>query len=281
MKQKILFYGNCQVGAVARFFRLNLADKFDVQLCTDCGLNTFWNEPGLFAVWSTENREKQKDYIDCVHSKIRESDVFVFQRHDGGRWLMDELKTEHLHDSIALKQKICVPDTRLAVYLLDKVSLKPFVEYVKTKVNSEENIINYLQESDDPELVKILKNEYPFSLDFQAYRKENRHRYEENSKRYENVVNMCDFIEKEFKNKILALSHNHMSECYYVELLSKLFNILNIEEPNISIGSNLEFPGKGVLSIDPMQFNFFKKVFPDLNFGENFKGRKMHAADID
>lgn len=279
MKKKIFFYGNCQVGAIARFFRINLSDKFEVQFCEDCGLDRFWNEPALFAVWSRENREKQKDFINCVHSKVRESDIFIFQRHDGGRWLMDELKTEYLYDSIASKQKICLPDTRLTVYLLDKISLAPYVEYAKTKANSEENIINYLQNSDDPELVKILKNEYPFSLDFQPYRKENRHRYEENLKRYKNTVNMCDFMEKEFQKNLIAVSHNHMAKYYYVELLKKLFDILNITESNIPI-DNLEFPGKGVHSINPMQFNFFKKVFPDLSLGEDFQGRKMHITDI-
>lgn len=279
MKQKILFYGNCQVGAIAKFFRLNLSDKFEVQLCTDCGLKTFWSEPGLFAVWSLENRERQEDFKSCMHSKIRESDIFIFQPHDGGRWLTDELKTEYLYDSVASGKKICIPDTRMMIYLLDKVALKPYVEYAKTKVGSPEEIINYLQMSDDPELEIMLKNEYPFNTNYQRYRNENRHRYEENLKRYDSVINMCDFMEKEFKNKLLAVSHNHVSELYYIELFKKLYNIFDIDESKYPI-QNFYFPGQRVTSIDPRQFNFFTKVFPDLHFEKNFMGRPMNILDL-
>ena len=279
MKQKILFYGNCQVGVIARFFRLNLFDKFDIQICSDCDLETFWNEPGLFAVWSTANRKNQKDYIECVHSKIREADIFVFQPHDGGRWLFNELQTEYLHDFIASGLKICIPDTRFFVYLPDKVSLYPFVEYVKKIVNTPEEIVNYLKSSDDPMLENILKNEYPFNMEFERYRKENRQRYEESLTLYENSINMCDFMEKEFKNKLIAVSHNHMAECYYIEMLKKLYNLLNIDESNYPI-RNIEFPGMGVTYIDPRQFKFFSKIFPNFPFEENFKGRDLTISDV-
>jgi hypothetical protein len=279
MKQKILFYGNCQVGAVARFFRLNLADKFEVQLCTDCGLDTFWAEPALFAVWSKENREKQKDYVDCVLSKTKDSDIFIFQPHYGGTWLLDELKTEYLHDSVALGKKICLPDTRLMIYLLDKVCLKPYVEYAKTKVNTDEEVIDFLQKSDDPKLVEMLQQEYPLSTKYQQYRNENRYRHEENLKLYSDVINMCDYMESEFKNKTLAVSHNHMAKCYYIELLRKLYKLLNVEEENYPI-RNFEFPGQGVSYIDPRQFNFFEKLFHDLAFDENFQGRLLGISDI-
>lgn len=279
MKQKILFYGNCQVGVIARFFRLNLSDKFEVQLCTDCGLELFWNEPGLFAVWSPENREKQEDYKDCMLTKVRDSDIFVFQPHDGGRWLIDELKTEYLNDSVARGQKICLPDTRLVGYLLDSISLKPYTAYANTKVSEREEIISYLQTSHDPELIAMLKNEYPFNTVYTQYRNENRHRYEENLSRYETVINMCDYIEREFKNNLLAVSHNHMSERYYVELIKKLYNLLDINEADYPI-RNFEFPGQGVTSLDPRQFNFFTKVFPNLPFEETFKGRDMTILDI-
>ena len=111
MKKKILFYGNCQVGVLARFFRLNLPDRFDVQLCTDCGLSPFWNEKGLYAVWSKENREAQSEYKQCVQSKIQESDVFIFQDHSGLS-VIDDLKTKYLHDEFASGLKICISDMR-------------------------------------------------------------------------------------------------------------------------------------------------------------------------
>ena len=274
-KKKILFYGNCQLGAVARFFRLNLSDKFDVQLCTDCGLNPFWNEKGLYAVWVKENRENQERCKQCIQTKIQESDVFIFQDHSGLS-VIDELKTKYLHDKFASGLKICVPDTRFFAYPVDPRALAPYVGYVKTKETNSEKIIKYLQESDDPNLSAILLNEYPFNKKYERYRNENTQRFERDLALYNNVIGMGDYMEKEFQNKLLSVSHNHMNECYFIELINRLYNIIGISLTDYPVKS-LQFPGFD--SVDPRQFSFFVKMFPNLNYG-NFKGRKLRTGDV-
>lgn len=275
MKKKILFYGNCQVGVIARFFRLNLSDMFEVQLCTDCGLTPFWNENGLYAVWSKENRETQEEYKRCVQTKIKESDIFIFQDHSG-RSVIDELKTKYLYDEFASGLKICVPDTRFFAYLVDAISLVPYVSYIKTKETNSDKIIKYLQESDDSKLSTILLNEYPFNKKYEMYRNENTQRFEKELSLYNNVIGMGDYMEKEFQNKLLSVSHNHMNECYFIELINRLYSILGISITEYPI-ENLKFPGFD--SIDPRQFNFFIKMFPNLDYG-NFKGRKLRTGDV-
>ena len=275
MKKKILFYGNCQVGVLARFFRLNLSDKFDVQLCTDCGLTPFWNEEGLHAVWSKENRETQEKYKRCVQTKIQESDVFVFQDHSGLS-VIDELKTKYLHDKFASGLKICVPDIRFFAHLVEPSILAPYVGYVKTKETDSDKIIKYLQESDDSKFYDILLNEYPFNKKYEKYRNENTQRFEQELTLYDNVIGMGDYIEKEFQSNLLSISQNHMNECYFIELISRLYAILGISLTDYPI-RNLEFPG--FESIDPRQFNFFVKTFPNLDYG-NFKGRDLKATDL-
>ena len=263
------------MGVVARHFRLNLSDKYDVLLCEDCGLRPFWHEPGLFVVWSPENRETQQANKDCIHSAIREADVFVFQDHSGLS-VIDELKTKYLHDTIATGLKICIPDTRFFAHMTDVRQLNPYIEYVKTKRNSVEEIINYLQTSEDPELVAILKNEYPFNQNYQKFRNENKRRYKEEVDLYDNRIDMCDYIEKEFQKKLLCVSFSHMNECYFVELISRLYKLLDIDSSICPI-ANLEYPGHD--SLDPRQFNFFTKTFPSLDY-VNFEGRNLSVDDI-
>lgn len=275
MKKKILFYGNCQLGVIAKYFRLNLSDKFDVQICADCGLEPFWSEPGLFAVWTPKNRDSQQGYKDCIHSKIQEADIFVFQDH-GGRFVIDALKTKYLHDSVARGLKVCLPDTRFFAHLTDLITLKPYIEYIRSMGKGPEEVIKYLQESEDPRLAEILKNDYPFNKDYHLYRNENRRRYEEEAALYDHRIDMCDYLESECQNKLLCVSHNHMNENYFIELLDRLYRFIGggqLDQPVKSI----QFPGYA--SLDPRQFSFFTKIFPSLDYGE-FKGKELAPEDI-
>jgi len=133
-----------------------------------------------------------------------------------------------------------------------------------------------LKTSEDPELVNILKNEYPFNSVYKLGRNENRQRYEKNLDFYDNVINMCDYIEKEFKNKLLALTCMHPSEFYYVELISRIFKLLEIDIFTHPI-KNLEYFGSH--GLNPRQFNFFTKTFPNLDYG-SAQGRNIITQDI-
>lgn len=274
MKKKILFYGNCQLGVIARFFRLHLSDKFEVQICRDCGLDPFWDE-GLFAVWTPKNRDSQQRYKECLHSKIQGADIFVFQDHSG-RFVIDELKTKYLHDVVAKGLKVCLPDTRFFAHLTDPRILEPYLEYIASKGKGPEETISYLQKSDDPELLVVMQNDYPFNKNYRNYRNENTQRYEEEVKLYDNRLQMCDYIEREFQSRLLSVSHNHMNECFFIEMLNRLFCILGVDTPASPI-KTLEIPG--YKSIDPRQFNFFTKAFPNLDYG-GFAGSLLTAEHL-
>lgn len=274
MRKKILFYGNCQVGVVARHFRTILSDKFDVQICRDCGLVPFWGEPGLFAVWSQENKKRQEEYKDCVRSKIREADIFVFQDHS--RSAIEELRTKSLHDDVARGLKVCLPDTRFFAHLTDAKMLGPYIQYIKEKESDPREIIKYLQESDDPQLVSILKNDYPFNKNHLKYRNENISRRDEEAGLYDHRIDMCDYLEGEFEKKLLSVSHNHMNRCYFIELIYRVYDIIGVERLDYPV-ETLEFPGHD--SLDPRQFRFFSEMFPELDYGR-FKGRRMVVEDV-
>lgn len=276
MKKKILFYGNCQLAVLARFFRKNLSDKFEVAR-TDSILEQFWGEEGLFAVWSLENKDRQHDFKDFVHTKIKDSDIFIFQDHGPGSTI-DELQTKFLHDEVSTGLKICLPNTRLHIHLSDKASLEPYIQYVKTKETNVSKIIKYLQESDDPKLTEILKQDFPFNKTYQRYRNENQSRHEQDIKNYDVVIDMNNYIEEKYKSKILAYTHNHPTEEYFMELIRRLYKYLDVNEADYPIPFDIDCPRNNE-KINPKQFAFFNNTFPNLDISRQNSIRK--EADLE
>lgn len=275
-KCKILFYGNCQMAVVANYFQKYL-DQFDVQKCTDCGLHPFWISNSVFAVWSPENVTRQREYVKTVQEKIRQSDIFVFQDHSGSS-VIDELKTEFLCTNVASKNthQICLPDTRLFVQPTDVTCISKQVAYLKTQHHDTNKIINELQNSSDPVLTDLLKKEFPFSNTFKKFRNENHQRYIDQLKIYSDCINMNDYIEQQYKNKILTYSHNHMAPEYFFGLINKLITKLNvIHEIDIQ---NIAAPDCSN-KLHPGQFRYFTEMFPCMDY-TGVSGKKLEPADI-
>ena len=261
-KQKILFYGNCHICAISNYFEENLP-QYEIVDCSDCGVTPFWSESKAFCVWTPDNHKSQNDVYPCVHEKIAEADVFIFQDHSGLS-VIPELKTKHLHDNVATGLKICLPDTRFFAHLTDLVALNPYIDYVKTIHKEPADIIKYLQESDDPKLIELLKNEFPMNKDFVRYRGENIQRYELERKIYDIRLDMNDWMEQEYRSQIFCAVHSHMNSNYFVELTKRIYDRLGIDINQHPI-KNVKCPGAGEKSIiNPIQFRFFREVFPDI-----------------
>lgn len=275
--KKIIFYGNCQLGAIAKYFRQHLLE-FEVLLSTDCGLETFWHEEGLFAVWTKNNQTKQNEYKKCIHSKIRECDIFIFQDHSG-EGIVQELRTQYLINNIVPSnaQKICMPDVRLFIHMTDARCLKKHIQYAKTKFNDPLEIIDFLQNSSDPHLINLMHEEFPINKKYEKYRNENQQRYERELKIYDTRINMLDFIENEYKNQILSNLHSHVSESYFIELTYRLLREMNVKNHNIK---SMQTPTGGNETLDPKQFKFFRDFFPNID-SKNLKGRKMEKGDLE
>jgi hypothetical protein len=228
-------------------------------------------------VWSPENKEHQHDFKNCIHSKIKESDIFIFQDHSSLN-IIEELQTKFLHDKVATGLKICLPSIRLFVYLTEGHSLRPYIQYVKTKETNVSKIIKYLQESDDPRLTELLKQEFPFNKTYQRHRNETPFRYEKDIEQYDVTIGMNDYIEQEYKNKILAYTHSHPTEEYYIQLIRRLYKYLNLNEDEYLIPNEFDCPRHNE-KINPKQFAFFNNAFPDLDISRQNSIRQ--EADLE
>ena len=102
-KIKLLNYGNCQLCVVSNYLEKYFSNEFDIISCEECNLDCFWNKSKTFCVWKPGyNIENQNNYFECIHEKIAEADVFLFQDHSGAN-THNKLKTKYLQNEIAKK----------------------------------------------------------------------------------------------------------------------------------------------------------------------------------
>jgi hypothetical protein len=272
MKRKIMFYGNCQLGVISQYF-LNdpkLNEIFEVILCDEsCAPMQVWRkDESLFAVWTQENSAIQEEIFNIVNEKLKQADIFVFQSTE--RSCIDQLKTQYLCDHVSKAKNICIPNIRMFIYCSEIISLKPIVDYVRTKVSDPvdaSQIAEYLRNSDDSQLIALLEKEYPMSDTYHPYRNQNTHRSIEDAKNYSYYIGMEDFIRSNYKTKILTVCHNHMARVYYAELLRRLLINLGVQDIKINEEA-IKFPGPNPNNINPFEFKFFREYFPELNESE-------------
>jgi hypothetical protein len=270
MKLKILFYGNCQTGTVSRFFSKNekLKESFEIIKCDEsCAPMNIWRgDKTNFAVWTKENQPIQKEIYKSVHEKLKQADIFIFTSTEITP--ITELKTEYLCENISSGMNICLPNVRLFLYCSDWVSLKPYIEYARTKVKDKNNIneiASFIRDSDDTGLINILERDYPICTDFERYRNENALRAKEDSVKYNNYICMESFVKENYKTTLLAYQHNHPSKKYYIGLISKILNSLSLKDIDIK-EEDIEAAGYGQPMVNSKKFKFFNNYFPNLEF---------------
>lgn len=253
MKKRLLFYGSCHLSVVSQWIEENYSDKFEIVDCRNAGVVPFWrpDRDKNFALWSPTNAPLQQELKENVHKEIRDCDVFVFQPHEFGS-VIPELRTSFLAENVLNGIPVCLPNTRMSVYPIENhTSLRDMVEYVKTNVSNKPNeIIHYLKTKDDPKLVEIINKHVEEQEVGNIRSKES----------IEHSVCMLDYIENNWRTKLLFCTHNHPTILYYQELIKRLFVFLGEE---LSVMSDMVYPGARNF-INPLQFKFFQNSCPDL-----------------
>jgi len=257
--KKILFYGNCQLGALSKHIR-NSLDEYQILNCEDYGLQKFWADEGLFATWSLENRERQDDYYTKIIDAIKKCDIFIFQHHkDLVR--RTELTTQFLLNELNDKSiGICLPSFQYSGYLYST----DMVNYVVKKLYEQgveiNDIIDYLKNEDDNDARNQMIENHNYSLN------KLKQKDKENEQLYKNYISISDFIESNYKTKLMAYDHSHASTHYYNEILLRLADY-DIKIDKI-FDDKSTLPGSSQLC--PYDLKYFNNHFPEL------EDRKKH-----
>lgn len=285
-KPTIFFYGSCHMSVVAKYFADILHDQFNIISCKECGLEPFWgkNTPA-FSPWTPQNsgvnKSKQYTYFSCIHEKLKQTDIFVFQDFSGYS-AIDQLKTEYLCTSILPDHalKICVTNLRFYTDINDIKSLTPWIWYAKEKTNSLDEAVDFLHNSDDPQMIKMFQKEFPYNKQhYEKGRCEQYFRRAREQEKYDIYIDMLDWIEEKFEDQLITYCHNHPVESYFKEMMSRLFVHVDVNINQFPI-EKVEHPSKRNHSINPMQFKFFRTQFPNKDCSTLARERNIRVHDL-
>ena len=254
-KIKLITYGNCQLCVVSNYLEKYFSNEFDIISCEDCNLKTFWCKSKTFCVWQPGyNTENQNKYYECVHKKIAEADVFLFQNHSGNR-TFEYLKTEYLQNEIAKNN-----NTRcIAVHNYQEEYIYPepkwLISYAVSKGITDANKIdNFLRKSNDPYFAEHMK------MSFKKSRINNKKRECSFNSTYDDYISMNDFILENYTKKLLGHSMNHPTEHYFAELVTRILNKFNLKFDKSTICGFDQPKSNG----NPLEYSFFNNMYPDI-----------------
>ena len=268
MKPKILFYGNCQIEALAGLFSVysELKDKFEV-----IDNRNFLGMPGgkicvsNFMLTPGNYDEKQLDTM------VEMADIIVFQ----------SMNTDHLNrpehactDKLLENfqgQLICVPSFWYTGYLQH-----PYREYGDGFFMLEVFYWLYSQGYSDKEAYNILKNEsLPIAKPLHEYYHKAsiegiRDRMNKNLEKYD-CIDIIPWITENYNKQLITHSNRRPALCYIEYLLHDILKRLNCDVDFIDIYKHIYKPLQNDFHYVgpegfflPTEFRWFNELFPDL-----------------
>lgn len=259
---KILFYGNCQLGALSKHIRCE--KKYEILNCNDYGLNKFWLDEGLFAVWTPENLKKQKEIYPRIIKAVKDCDVFIFQHHNNEK--LKGLSTKNLIKELKPRSSyVCVPNLTYAGYLYHKSKIDFLIKflYQNKKIKDPEKIFDLIKNNTFDFTKKEFEKNHDVSISCLNLR-EKKCKYQ-----YKKNISILDFIKKQFDKKFLFYSWNHPSIHLYNEIIKHLDNDgIRIER---QFDSESELPNS--IQVFPEDLLYFNNHFTKM---ENLEIHKNH-----
>lgn len=254
---KLLFYGNCQLGVLSRWFAKCI--KYETISCNDVGLvHQPWSRDDItIAIWHGPNQEliKSPEIVDNIYEAWRQADVVFFQHHEN---------SDHGLDTITLVQQ-------------SPTTTHVLVPNLRYEQNCTINVCKYLQrihpDWTHSEIFDYVTTKPPTS-DIVDMCKRNVNRFYKKwrikdiqlGKIYDHVssvinlsTNVADEIHCLSKTRFVASSRMHPTSAYFEYILEKL-RCISLEPTDESIELN-DIPHG--YSIDPREQLWFRELYPN------------------
>jgi hypothetical protein len=255
-KPKILFYGNCQIGAISKIFDTHpiLKEKFTVLNAGDYNLVNQDPYPAVANfLLNTEGKNDPRN-IEKIFS---DADIVVFQALNNNRVPEYCLTKNIIPDFDGLS--ICIPSFWYGGYFGAPYKfpmLDLFYYFNKLGLSNKEALNSLLNE---PILIteKLFVYYHDFSIEgLKSRSKEQAGNY--------NFIPILDWLQNTYKNRLLCYNHSHPTPVFFNFIVNKILNKIDpsIEDMNLSKFNFVHAGPDGYFL--PTKFRFFNDLFPDL-----------------
>jgi len=256
-KQKILFYGNCQTGAISGIFQSypSLKDKFTVLDAEDYNLIN-QNYPAVANFLLSDEFANGKNDSRDIEKIFSDADIVVFQAINGT--VPEYCLTKNIipnFDGLS----ICIPSFWYGGYFGAPYKF-PMVDifYYLNQLNlSDKEALNVLLNESIPITNELFTYHHDFSL------KGLSDRAEEQSKLY-NYIPIKNWLIATYKNKLLCYNHSHPTPTFFEFIVNEILNRIDSSMEDVNL-ENFDFQHAYANGwFPPTTFKFFNNLFPNL-----------------
>lgn len=257
-KPKILFYGNCQIGAIAKIFDTHprLKDKFTVLHAEDYNLVAqHW--PAVANFLLSDDSSKGKNDPRNIEKIFVDADIVVFQAIDNHNVPEYCLTENIIPDFDGLS--ICIPSFWYAGYFgyPYKFPMLDLFYYFNKLDLSNKEVLNLLLNEPITITEKLHTYYHDYSIDGL------KERSEKQAEIY-NYIPILDWLQDTYKNKILCYSHSHPTPPFFEFIVNEILNRMDSSVEHVNL-ENFDFLHAGSNEYFlPTKFRFFNDLFPNL-----------------
>lgn len=263
---KVLFYGNCQLGALAKQFRLN--SQYEVLDCRDFDFMPFWRDEGLFAAWAPDNFLNREHLKTKIVEAVKQCDVFIFQHYRDEPDRPPQITTDYLNAEAPQALRICLPSFWYNAYMHNEVN--PVLKHLHIRRKTANQILHFLRHKTAPFVQHIFQTRHEASL------KELQSRQTEEENRYPNFIPCLEWIRDNYNTNLIAYTHSHPSFHYYeyVRLALQRLGLEGIPE----FSENTDIPRSHPLVFWCDDLYYFHQLFPRME--KLTKHRRHFRAEV-
>jgi hypothetical protein len=262
MKKKVLLYGNCQLGVIAKMLSGNslFTGKYDIILPRDYGLESAWGD-GVVSSFLYENRFGE-NVISSIEECFSLADIIIFQHFKKEDGRPEVVTTECFYSKYGdRKFFLCIPSFWFSGYFTQSYSLAGcFMEIIAFLIHEKRmnrrDIFDWFVNGYFPEIGLLRNVLVKKSMD------EMKRRESKEIGLYNNYISIVDILE-ECDKKLLCYHHSHPSRYFFHRLYERILYYIDGDLLEFNIDERrIECPGANIPFLGDMKF--FRESYPNL-----------------